>query len=207
MNQKKEENIIGVVMCGGNSSRMGRDKGLINVNGSTWAQLAFEKLKSYTDEVYVSINSTQRENYKKIFSGDLMIEDNITLKGPLAGLFSVHKVFPFKDKFLLACDMLKIDDSTISRLINIYKTNKSLYEFFVYKKNVNFETLAGIYTAPGTEKAFNSYLRGSLKKGSLNYILEKGITYAVKIREREKFYNYNYPEDISGGKENKPVQN
>ena len=38
--------MIGVVLCGGNSTRMGSDKGLLKEEEETWAELAGRKLKA-----------------------------------------------------------------------------------------------------------------------------------------------------------------
>jgi len=38
--------MIGVVLCGGQSSRMHADKGLIKVQGVTWAEAAFQKMEA-----------------------------------------------------------------------------------------------------------------------------------------------------------------
>ena len=54
-----ENNLIGVVLCGGKSSRMGSDKGLLKLNDKTWAELAVKKMEQLRIPVYVSINETQ----------------------------------------------------------------------------------------------------------------------------------------------------
>ena len=44
MNSKS--NLLGVVLCGGESKRMGSDKGLLQLNGKTWAEHTADKLKN-----------------------------------------------------------------------------------------------------------------------------------------------------------------
>ena len=38
--------MLGIVLCGGNSSRMGSDKGLLNLQAKTWAQTSIDKFAS-----------------------------------------------------------------------------------------------------------------------------------------------------------------
>ncbi len=39
-----QADIVGVVICGGQSSRMGSDKGLLKLEAKTWAQTAIDKM-------------------------------------------------------------------------------------------------------------------------------------------------------------------
>ena len=54
-------------MCGGQSARMGTDKGLLLQNNKTWASMAAQKLKPYVTEVYFSVNINQVNCYSEVF--------------------------------------------------------------------------------------------------------------------------------------------
>src|SRR6202012_3284429 len=99
--------MLGVVLCGGQSSRMGQDKGLIATQTTNWAGLALEKLSSLNIPVVLSVNNRQKTSYQAIFSDKLLIADNpeLSLKGPLAGILSIHLQYPTEDLFILACDL------------------------------------------------------------------------------------------------------
>jgi hypothetical protein len=47
--------MIGLILCGGQSSRMGMDKGLLQFNGISWAQSAANKMAELNIPVYLSI--------------------------------------------------------------------------------------------------------------------------------------------------------
>ena len=50
------ENLLGVVLCGGQSKRMGSDKGLLVKDGKPWAMCIADKLEKAALPVVVSIN-------------------------------------------------------------------------------------------------------------------------------------------------------
>jgi molybdopterin-guanine dinucleotide biosynthesis protein A len=61
-----EPNIIGVVLCGGKSSRMGNDKGLMITQETYWAKEAAVKLKILHSDIYFSVTSIQVEKYAAV---------------------------------------------------------------------------------------------------------------------------------------------
>ncbi len=64
------ENIIAVVLCGGESKRMGQDKGLIPIDSITWAEHMAKKLTAIGLPVVISIKHSQRDDYLSIFTPD-----------------------------------------------------------------------------------------------------------------------------------------
>ncbi len=114
--------MIGVILCGGQSSRMGTDKGLLKLHANTWAQTAVDKLAELQLPVVISVNKNQYADYATIFSPQQLITDNdsLQIKGPLAGLLSVHLQHPAEDLLLLACDMPLMETSLLKELLTIY---------------------------------------------------------------------------------------
>jgi molybdenum cofactor guanylyltransferase len=51
--------MLGIVLCGGQSSRMGTDKGMIDTNGKRWASVARDKLATLGIAVKFSVNARQ----------------------------------------------------------------------------------------------------------------------------------------------------
>ena len=185
-------------MCGGKSSRMGKDKGLLIKVNQTWAQLAFEKLFTITSSVKISVNNPQKELYQKLFPNESLFIDSIDISGPLAGILSAHIQYPNLDFLILACDMTDIKIAILQQLVKEYKTKKEVYDFFVFKNEGVFEPLLGIYTRKGLEKIIKIYEADQLKKYSLKYVLEAGNTCAIELTENQKkeFKNYNEATDL-----------
>lgn len=194
----KTDSIIGVVMCGGKSSRMGTDKGLLLKGSQTWALLAHDKLAELNLPVKISINVLQVESYQKFFPKEFLIVDEIDISGPLAGLLCLHQTWPDKDFLILACDMTDIKIETLQHLVNVYQEKKNSYDFFVFRNEETYEPLAGIYCANGLANIAQLHAENKLSRHSMKYVLELGNTFTIPVREENKieFKNYNQVADL-----------
>ena len=78
---KRTKNIPVYILCGGKSSRMKSEKGLVNFRGKPFVQHIIETVEKITDEIYLV---TKNEEYQKF---DLpLIQDVYKGQGPLAGI-------------------------------------------------------------------------------------------------------------------------
>ena len=177
---------------------MGADKGLLLCNDLTWVDTAASKLSALKIPVAVSINKKQEHVYSNFDSVNRFIVDheNISVKGPLLGILSVHKEFPNEDLFVLACDMIDIDMMLLQDLMEFYK--KCLQEAYVYTINNNVEPLCGIYTSKGLNHILDLHHQKKLAKFSMMYVLEcVATTYISLGGTSSKFFaNYNSAEDL-----------
>ena len=190
--------MTGVVLCGGGSTRMGSDKGLLKEEEETWAEIAARKLKALGLPVVVSVNAQQFQMYKSIFAREQLIIDNeeLDFKAPLAGLLSIHLSLPEEDLFVLACD---IKDMTLALLQNLYNEfRKEPFEAYVYTTPGMRQPLCGIYTAEGLRRIYEMLKGGTLKKYSMMHVLQVLETNYIKVNEEDfpAFNNYNNPEEL-----------
>jgi molybdenum cofactor guanylyltransferase len=189
-NHLNMNNLLGVILCGGESKRMGSDKGLLKTGNTIWALSTAAKLTPFGIPVIFSINERQQESYRPYISPDHFVTDSVDVKGPLKGLLSVHKKFPGKDLLLLACDMSDLDAPTIQKIITTY-LEESQYDFFVYQDLEFAQPFCGIYTSQGLEKEYALALRHNLPDFSLQSMLNNGTTRRIKIEHAAAFRNYN----------------
>jgi len=173
--------LMGVILCGGESRRMGRDKGLLEKEGTPWARHMADRLMPYGLPVVFSVNASQVDAYTLALPGARLIVDSVAADGPLKGLLSVHEQFPDKDLLLLACDMLDMDAVTLHQLIDAWREGG--YELYAYQESAFFEPLCGIYTAAG--------LAGSHTAVSLQQLLRQAKTKSLVMVNNEAFRNYN----------------
>ena len=191
--------MLGVILCGGESSRMKADKGLIHFQDKTWTQIAIEKIEELGIPVVVSISRRQKEKYERLlFENTLIFDDpTIALQGPVAAVLNVHLKYPADDLFVLACDLPLMEFSLLDELYRFYVI-KNLFQAFVYTSNGEPEPLCGIYTARGLALIYNMYYTHTLEKHSMKYILGQLSVYNMPIPENKKrcFRNFNSPEDV-----------
>ncbi len=190
--------LSGLVLCGGKSSRMGTDKGLMQKDGKSWAETAFQKLSALGIPVKLSINASQRNSYRTLFEKALLVEDQLELPGPLVGLLSGHLEQEPNDLLLLACDMTDISIMRIQQLIALYQEHADAYDFFVFKNGQDYEPMLGIYTSKGLRKIDRLVKEGALKRYSMKHVLDSGTTLTIEITDDQKkeFRNYNSAEDL-----------
>jgi molybdopterin-guanine dinucleotide biosynthesis protein A len=194
----KATSLLGIVMCGGKSSRMGSDKGLLIKDGQTWAEQAYAKITSLNLPVKISVNTQQTELYQKIFPKESLVVDSVHIPGPLAGLLSFHKEFIQEDFLVIACDMTDVSVSTMQELINSYREKNEDYDFFVFKDGEEYEPLLGIYSKNGLQKIAELYKEDRLTRYSMKHILDISSTYAIPIEagQKREFMNYNEKTDL-----------
>ncbi|KAI9451191.1 MoaB/Mog domain-containing protein [Russula earlei] len=187
-----------VVLCGGQSSRMGTDKALLPHVSGTWAQLAAGKLSALSMPVVLSVNQSQHAIFQKIYSTYRLVKDDpaLSVGGPLHGILSTHLHYPADDLFILACDMINMQQETLQELYNQYQHNDK--EAYIFHKQEELEPLCAIYTAKGLQKIYTLYTRRQLQRYSLKYVLEQLDTRSTAIPPAWEpgFANFNSPADL-----------
>ncbi|MEM0911766.1 MAG: molybdenum cofactor guanylyltransferase [Pseudomonadota bacterium] len=101
-------NVVGVVMAGGNSSRMGRDKALVSLGEHTLLDIAVNKLKSLPlHDVQVSRNKSEEG----------FIQDVIPNKGPLSSIHAACLKNPQYDLLFLPVDLPLVSADLLMKLV------------------------------------------------------------------------------------------
>lgn len=185
--------MMGVVLCGGNSTRMGKDKGLLVQEETPWSEWAAQKLEQLGLPFCISINGKQQESYSHYFTSERLVVDSFDVPGPLRGIFSVHNQFPYHDLFVIACDLPDITIELMQKLMDVFRSNEGSHDFFVYQHEDVLEPLLGIYTREGLQKLTGLHALGQLDKFSMKHVLEISNTYAEPLSANElaQLRNYN----------------
>lgn len=178
-------------MCGGQSKRMGTDKGLIPIQDTCWAEHMADKLTAVNLQVSIFVNTSQIEKYSLIFPPQQLIADSLSIAGPLNGLLSVHTKYPDDDLLLLACDMINMMTETLDYLVKSYRT-KPGYNYYVYQNKEYAEPFCGIYTSTALNVS-GLKPRSNLSGLSLQKVLNMGDTLRLPTTDKDSFMNYNTP--------------
>ncbi len=104
-----------MVLAGGRSSRMGRDKALIERGGRTLIANAVELLRPHVDELLI-IGDPDR--YAHV--GPLVIADDRPGMGPLGGIVTALRYAWNDHLIILACDMPDVTGALIGHLKRLH---------------------------------------------------------------------------------------
>jgi molybdenum cofactor guanylyltransferase len=193
--------MLGIILCGGQSLRMGSDKGLLKLEAKTWAQTAIDKMTVLNVPVKISVNKQQHPEYAAVFSAGDLIADNETLqlKGPLLGLLSCHLSFPAEDLFILACDMPLMEAPILTELYKQYNKQTDS-DAYVFTNDGEREPLCGIYTAKGLATIVSLMNNGQLTKHSMKFMLDHLTVSTIAASEEQKkcFRNFNAHAELNG---------
>jgi molybdopterin-guanine dinucleotide biosynthesis protein A len=193
--------MLGLVLCGGQSSRMGADKGLLKLEARTWAQTAIDKLEVLSIPVALSVNQRQYPEYAVVFPASRLVpdDDSLLIHGPLAGVLSVHCRYPDEDIFILACDMPLMEPPLLKKLYSNYGENRR-NEAYIFTNDGEPEPLCGIYTAGGLAATLNRYHLHQLPRHSMKFMLEHLSVFTLPIEEEQKKYfrNFNAHAELNG---------
>lgn len=96
------QNIPAIILTGGRSTRMGRDKFLVDYGRGVQWKFMYVQLQTAFREVYISCREDQRNH----FAGAACIADLWTGIGPMGAIASVLEQLPqSKSAFIVACDL------------------------------------------------------------------------------------------------------
>ena len=107
------KNVKGLVLAGGQSSRMKQDKASLQFHGKSLREIAAAALSPWAEEVYLSLRYGQ-----SVFAWDpdLLIYDELSDIGPAAALLAAHKLFPESAWLVLACDFPFVTEDAVGSL-------------------------------------------------------------------------------------------
>lgn len=115
------DQITGVILAGGKSSRFGSNKAFCEIEGSTFVQNIISKLKPYTQEV---ILSGSKDIYKNL---DIpVIPDQFENIGPIGGIYSALHYSSTPWILVCTCDMPLISGGIIMKLLTSVEEQKMI---------------------------------------------------------------------------------
>lgn len=124
-----------IILAGGKSSRMGREKGLSIYKQKSMVEYAIKLAKSFCSECILVANNPGYEGFNA-----KLVADVYPNKGPLGGIYSGMKQSKAEQFLVLPCDMPELKASVIARLLKSHKTEVS-----IAKQGGRLHPLVGIY--------------------------------------------------------------
>jgi molybdenum cofactor guanylyltransferase len=117
----KLNNYTAYILCGGKSSRFGKDKALVELKGKKIIEIIANEL----EKVFIKIVLVTPKPEKYAFLNLECISDIYVNCGPLAGIHAALKHSGTEKNFIISCDMPKIKKEVI-RYIADFKTGKDI---------------------------------------------------------------------------------
>jgi molybdopterin-guanine dinucleotide biosynthesis protein A/nucleoside-triphosphatase THEP1 len=175
-----QSNITGLVLCGGQSVRMGRDKAFIIYHQKEQYAHVAEMLKPICNQVFVSCNGKQIDAISKNYQ---IVEDNATFQnaGPMTGVLSAFEQYPDTALLVVGCDYPHLIKHDIQALIDAREENIDAICYYHPETKMN-EPLIAIYEkqcAPLLLDYFNqgfSSLRHFLNTVNTKRLLPEDLT-------------------------------
>jgi molybdopterin-guanine dinucleotide biosynthesis protein A len=113
--------IYGLLLAGGQSSRMGRDKAsmIIRGDGLTQARRALGLLESLCERTYISLREGQ--SAPQGGEGVPVLRDSGDAKGPLCGILAAFREVPAAAWLVMACDLPFVTPEVLARLVECHR--------------------------------------------------------------------------------------
>jgi molybdopterin converting factor subunit 1 len=108
-------NLFGLILAGGSSTRMQRDKAALAYHGRTQLEWAFDLLTAVCDQTFVSVREAQRSD--PVRSRFPIVVDQEIGAGPIAGIYSALTSYPNAAWLVIACDLPFLTTETLRHLI------------------------------------------------------------------------------------------
>ena len=188
---KREIDLVGIALCGGESRRMKTDKALLNYgNASQWKKV-HQLLQPFCKKVLISINEKQWEDWSKVEQDEFIIDEKkYANHGPLTGVLSVIEKFPESALMIVGTDFpfLKLEN-----LIHLNNHRSPLYEAACFKKDGFLQPLISIIEKEAIAKLLEYYKQGN---DSLRKFLGEIKTKEIEITENQFLENINTERDF-----------
>lgn len=107
--------LFGLVLAGGASTRMQRDKAAIEYHGQSQLHWTFHLLSHVCAATFVSVRPDQREEPTR--AGLPQIVDRLPGIGPIAGISAALQAHPKAAWLVVACDLPFLNEQTLRHLI------------------------------------------------------------------------------------------
>lgn len=105
--------LYGLVLAGGKSQRMGKDKGQIDYHGKPQREFMADILNEICDETFLSVRSSKNEGVTEY----PFLEDTFYDLGPFGAIASAFRHRPNAAWLVIACDLPLLDLETLDFLV------------------------------------------------------------------------------------------
>lgn len=200
-----KDNCIGLILCGGKSSRMGQDKGLMKTSDNlTWAaHLEKVLIDTGIERVFLSVGQHNHAAYLPHFAAQQLIVDQQlpTIPSALVGILSAYQQLKTQFKhfsiLVFACDLQLIDITIVKLLLDALQDPS--HSIHVLADDHFIQPLAGIYTDKALEKLLEMSQNNAFSNCSMRYFIRQLSTNILLLdkSKQAQLMNFNSPDDLT----------
>ena len=188
--------LTGIILSGGKSTRMNKEKGLCIFNGKPMIEHILDALKPICNQILISANNEQYD-----YLGYKTITDKYSGIGPISGIYSGLEASQSDNNIILSCDMPLVSVG----LIRYIYDNRDDFDIVIPERNDFLEPLCAYY-----HRRILSNIEIAIQNKSFKLIkLIKSLNYKpLKIDPGHSFFhpmlfeNINSPNDLKRAENN-----
>ena len=196
-----EHNILGAILAGGQSSRMGKDKLFLELNNKKLIEHTIDKVKKYLNEVIIITNQ----------NNDFFLRNNLTTVkdciegqlGPLVGILTAMKWARENLKkcswvATFPCDTPFFPETIIKNFIEESKKKESL--LLSASSHGRKHNIFGLWSLDLYDKLENDLVNKKIRKVQDWTEKNKIKNLEFKFKDYDPFFNINTQEDLEFAK-------
>ena len=146
--------VYGLVLAGGRSKRMQRDKATLPYAGRTQLERAVDLIEPFVERVFVSVRPDQTGD--PLRARFAQIVDSGEVAGPIAGIVAAQARHPQVAWLVLACDLPLLDSETLAHLLHSRRPERQATAYRSSHDGLP-EPLCAIYE-PSSRESIRSYV-------------------------------------------------
>ena len=196
-----EHNILGAILAGGQSRRMGKDKLFLELNNKKLIEYTIDKVKKYLKNVIIITNQKNQFFLKKNLT---TVEDCIKGQlGPLVGILTAMKWAKqnLKECSWIAtfpCDTPFFPETIIQKFIEKSKEKDSL--LLCASSHGRKHNIFGLWSIELYEKLHDDLINNKIRKVQDWIEKNKIKNLEFKFKDYDPFFNINTKEDLEFAK-------
>lgn len=188
--------LYGLVLAGGMSTRLGRDKARLLIEGRSLLARSVGMLKERCAQVYISGRDPLNEPEDPIYEDVPWLPDDVPGQGPIGGITTALKKLK-RPLLVLACDLPLLPPYTLDVLIATrnQRPPHAVMTTFQQRDSKFIEALVAIYEPESLPLLKEAADQGFYKLSRA--VPEEVRWHIISPPEREwEFLNINYPRDL-----------
>jgi molybdopterin-guanine dinucleotide biosynthesis protein A len=190
-----------IVLAGGVSSRIGEDKGLVELARKPLVKHVLDRIDSLVDEKIVVVKSKrQAEKYERLLGSNVKLAiDKVDLASPLVGAIAGFENAGGEYSILLSCDAPFVSKEILQLLLELCVNKNAAIPRW---PNCNIEPLQAVFcTKPTLDAANKSLCSGNLRLQDMVDRLKNVRYVSTLVLEQlspglNTFFNVNTAQDL-----------